>query len=193
MCVRPLGGRQRRRRSNSLVAREGQEKRACVAAAGAPCVDGRGVVSGRFRSRGRIWRVFSVFLGRPQRTMRHCVQQVSLAPNRLRQWPSLPRPQQTRCVCEPNTRRQPTPRFRNRRPETTTALTAFRHSPARGEVSRQGEKAGARRQSNRLSDAWCGEQDRLEMAGVIGDTTRDRGRRTEGAAVNYRGLNFRRK
>ena len=59
-----------------------------------------------------------------------------------------------------------------------------------------GEKSagkGRKRQSNRLSDAWCGEQDRLEMAGVIGDTTRDRGRRTEGAAVNYSGLNFRRK
>src|ERR1022692_2071161 len=53
-----------------------------------------------------------------------------------------------------------------------------------GEVSRQGEKAGARRQSIRLSEAWCGEQDRLEMAGVIGDTTRHGGRRTEGAAVN---------
>ena len=31
---------------------------------------------------------------------------------------------------EPNTRRQPTPRFRNRQHETPTALTAFGHSPA---------------------------------------------------------------
>ncbi len=44
---------------------------------------------------------------------------------------------------------------------------------------------------DRLSELRCGEEDRSELVGVIGDTARGRDGRTDGAGVNYWGLNFR--
>ncbi len=55
----------------------------------------------------------------------------------------------------------------------------------------EGENANVPRHPNRLSEMPCGEWDRSELFGVIGDTARGWDGRTDGAGVNYWGLNFR--
>jgi hypothetical protein len=72
-------------------------------------------------------------------------------------------------------------------------LTNLGRSPHRGEVGREGEKTDSPGRSRPLSATRRRERDRPEMFGVIGDTTRGRDGRRDGAGVNYRGLNVREK
>jgi hypothetical protein len=57
----------------------------------------------------------------------------------------------------------------------------------------EGEKTDSPGRSRPLSATRRRERDRPEMFGAIGDTAREGGWRTKGAAVNYRGLDFREK
>ena len=57
----------------------------------------------------------------------------------------------------------------------------------------EGERTDSPGQSKSLSATRRRDRDRPEVFGVIGDTTRGEGERTDGAGVNYWGLNFRRK
>lgn len=75
--------------------------------------------------------------------------------------------------------------------ETTTALTAFGHSPAPGRIQEgRGEKGLTGRDWLRLHNSvW--RTDRLEMLGFLGDNGSGTARRTAGDGVNHRALNFR--
>ncbi len=57
----------------------------------------------------------------------------------------------------------------------------------------EGERTDSPGRSKPLSTARRREWDRPEVFGVIGDTTRGGGERTDVAGVNYWGANFRRK
>jgi hypothetical protein len=57
----------------------------------------------------------------------------------------------------------------------------------------EGERTDSPGRSRPLSATRRRERDGPEVFGVIGDTTRGGGERTDGAGVNYWGLNFRRK
>lgn len=57
----------------------------------------------------------------------------------------------------------------------------------------EGEKTDSPGRSRPLSVTLCGERERPEMFGDIGDTTRGGDERADSAGVNYWGLNFREK